>query len=418
MTPHRRPCSLLAALTLFAALAGTARAEPGDDLAVSVLTFGPHEHPFFKFGHNAILVRQGGAPGLVFNFGTFQFDSIDLLPKFLRGRVTYWLSVSPEGEALEYYTAANRSIVQQELALSPAAKLRLWEALKENAKPINRGYLYDYFRDNCSTRVRDAIDVATDGAIKRVGSSMTTATFRDHALRMTADYLPEYLGLYLVLGRRTDVPLNRWQEAFLPEKFQELIRDVRIPGPSGQVPLVRKESLLFAARREPPLKQPPKNLPYFLLVGVALGGVFALLGRAAGRKKRLPRVTLGILLSLAGLLAGLIGLFFLLFWGFTDHVATHANANILQLPVLALGFVYYGIRVALGGAVAMHRAYWLARICLGLSFLGILVKILPGLNQDNVPIIATCLPIWLGLAVGLRYMAKNMPTKAKKRPRK
>ena len=408
----------LSILVLAAAGPGKANAEPGEDLSISVLTFGPHEHPFFKFGHNAILVRQGGQQGLVFNFGTFQFDSIDLLPKFLRGRVTYWLSVAPEAETLEYYAAANRSIVQQELSLSPAAKQRLWESLKENAKPQNRGYLYDYFRDNCSTRVRDAINRATDGAVKAVGATATKSTFRSHALRMTADYLPEYIGLYLVLGRVADAPITRWDEAFLPEKFQQLIRDVRIPGPTGEVPLVRKESLLFAARREPPPSEAPNNLPYFLLVGLAMGGSFALLGFSTKRWKRLPRIKLGVLLALFGLLAGLIGLFFLLFWLFTDHIATHANANILQLPVIALAFTYYGVRVAFGNPAATGRAYKLARLCVGLSLLGLLAKISPGLNQDNLPIIAACFPMWLGIAVGLRYVAKSMPTRGVKSPRK
>src|SRR4051794_13734708 len=96
MMPFRRAwVAVVCLVTLIAGAGSTARAEPGDDLTVSVLTFGPGDHPFFKFGHNAIWVRPKDGEGAVFNFGTFAFDNPNLIPKFLRGRLTYWLSASP-----------------------------------------------------------------------------------------------------------------------------------------------------------------------------------------------------------------------------------------------------------------------------------------------------------------------------------
>src|SRR5262249_53408880 len=92
-------------------------AEDGDDLKVYVLTFGRHEHPFFKFGHNAILVQWQDGGGEVFDFGTSAFDRPDLVPQFLRGRFQYWLSVSSVAETLHSYQSANRTIEGQELDL-------------------------------------------------------------------------------------------------------------------------------------------------------------------------------------------------------------------------------------------------------------------------------------------------------------
>ncbi|HEX7507305.1 MAG TPA: hypothetical protein VF550_11080, partial [Polyangia bacterium] len=86
----KRPVMLVSvATTALLAILGAeshAQAEPGDDLTVNALTFGPGEHPFLKFGHNAILIQPRDAPGWVFNFGTFDFTDPDLIPKFLRGR--------------------------------------------------------------------------------------------------------------------------------------------------------------------------------------------------------------------------------------------------------------------------------------------------------------------------------------------
>jgi hypothetical protein len=104
-------------------------AEPGDDLTVYAITFGPGEHPFLKFGHNAILIQPKDEPGWVFNFGTFDFADPDLIPKFLRGRFKYWLSVGGAEATMEAYAAENRTIVSQELDLAAPQKWALWHGL-------------------------------------------------------------------------------------------------------------------------------------------------------------------------------------------------------------------------------------------------------------------------------------------------
>src|SRR5262245_23905580 len=54
---------------------------------VYVLTFGPGDHPFFMFGHNAIWIRDTARAETdmdrVYNFGTFKFDSPRLILDFL-----------------------------------------------------------------------------------------------------------------------------------------------------------------------------------------------------------------------------------------------------------------------------------------------------------------------------------------------
>ena len=115
-----RGAILLATLLATLGAASRVQADPGDDLTVYALTFGPGEHPFLKFGHNAILVQPQSGPGWVFNFGTFDFSDPDLLPKFLRGRFKYWLSVGGAEATVEAYSAENRTILSQELDLSAA----------------------------------------------------------------------------------------------------------------------------------------------------------------------------------------------------------------------------------------------------------------------------------------------------------
>jgi hypothetical protein len=382
-----------------------ARAEPGEDLTVFVLTFGPGDHPFFKFGHNAILVQPNEGSGLVYNFGTFQFDSPGLIPKFLRGRFKYWLSVSSMEETFASYVSDNRTVEAQELDLTPAQKTALWQSLRENARPENREYLYDYFRDNCSTRVRDAIDRAVGSLLRQAGQRPVAMTFRADALRMTADFFPEYLGLDLGLGRPTDAPITLWDEAFLPERMRDLLRQVRIPGESGERPLVKAERVLFAAHRPPKPDRPPNWILNFLAAGLALGALLAGLGRL-GCKHPAARIGLGIAGSLLGLVFGVLGLILLSFWLFTDHKAAYANANIFLLAPWSVLLAGYGVGAALGRPAAMRKAFWAIVAAAGFATIGVLAKVLPGLSQDNLVIAAFVLPVWLGLAVGFRLLMR------------
>ena len=382
-----------------------AHAEPGDDLTVAALTFGPGDHPFFKFGHNAILVQTRGGSGWVYNFGTFAFDSPALIPKFLRGKFKYWLSVSGVEDTTEAYAAANRSIMAQELDLTSAQKWALWQALRDNARPENREYLYDYFRDNCSTRVRDAIDRVVGGAVRKTGLAPAAMTFRAHSLRMVADLWPEYVGLYLGLGRATDVPVNRWEESFLPERLADLLRSVHVSDGAGTRNLVRSETIVHQASRPAKPAAPPNWIAYFLLVGFAFGGVMLLLARLA-RRLAWARIIFGCALSAVGGLFGLLGLIMLCLWVFTDHRAAYANANIMQFAPWAFVLVGYGIGVALGRPRATRRARAFVFSIAALSLAGIVCKVLPGANQDNWPFIVLCLPIWLGLLRGLAWLTQ------------
>jgi len=90
-----------------------------DSLSVYVLTFGPGDHPFFKFGHDAIWIHDvEEGTDKVYNFGTFAF-SPRVIVDFLHGRMTYWLSVSGLMATLASYQHENRTIDVQVGRLRP-----------------------------------------------------------------------------------------------------------------------------------------------------------------------------------------------------------------------------------------------------------------------------------------------------------
>jgi hypothetical protein len=376
-------------------------AEP-DPLSIYVVTFGPGDHPFFKFGHDALLVRdRKSGQDRVYNFGTFRFAP-GLIGDFMKGRLTYWLSVSPLAPTMASYERENRTIVLQELALAPEVKRTLVAQLDENAQPDKREYKYDYFLDNCSTRVRDAVDRATGGALHATARAPGRLTLRDQALRMTADTVPLYLALDLVLAGSTDRPIDRWGEMYIPEELERGLRAVTVQGPNGPHPLVVSEQTAFAAARPPPLERPPARFVALLLVGLGIALVFVALGWAAPHRP-LVRALLGLVVAVWGLGVGFVGCFLVYAWTMTDHVVAHRNENIFQCAPWAVSLLVLGVGVALGWRRATHNALRVAVASLLFALLGWGLKAHPAFHQHNAALIALLLPPWMGMSIGLLH---------------
>jgi hypothetical protein len=378
-------------------------ADAADPLRVFVMTMGPGDHPFFRFGHNAIWIRdQAALTDRVYNFGTFRFDSPRLIFDFLGGRLNYWLSVSALPGVIADYRRENRSISIQELNLTPEQKRELQSSLNVNARPENKLYKYDYFLDNCSTRVRDAVDRVVGGKLRAASREPGRMTLRQHALRMTAQPLWLYLALDIVLGPTTDRPIDQWAEMFLPS---ELARGLDDTVALGHVEIVQ-------ADRPPPLEWPPAFGRRFFGMGVIVGFLFAGLG-AAGRKSRPARVAAGVLTSIWGFAVGFIGCFLVYAWAFTDHVVAHRNQNILICAPWSIALVVLGVGVALGRPGATHKAFGVATVALGAALAAVALKAGIGAHQENGALIAFFLPAWAGVAAALlqlRYAAAHGTT--------
>jgi hypothetical protein len=374
------------ALVAFALALGSPAAARADALTISLLTFGPGDHPFSKFGHNGLLVEDHErGTSLVYNYGTFAFDSIGLIPKFLLGKYRYWLSVQGLGQTLATYSAENRSVVAQKLELTEEQKQSMVAFLEWNAKDENKYYLFDYYRDNCATRLRDLIDKTTGGSISRTAKSPAEFTWRGHTARLTADDVPVFLGLYVAMGSLIDRPITQWEEMFLPAKLAEGVERAGI-AEEGRV--------LVAARRPPPRAAPPAWTAQALVLGAAVGGALTWLGRAAGRGIRAAGVGLRVSLGIIGSLAGLLGSILLFLWIFTNHEVTYHNENILQCAPFAL-------------LLAGHRSRWhVVLAALACSALGLALKALPWFSQDNSLVIAFALPVWTGAAAAT-YLAER-----------
>ena len=170
------------------------------------------------------------------------------------------------------------------------------------------------------------------------------------------------------------------------------------------MPLVKRERRLLDAQRGPVRSEPPGRVPALLAVGALRGGGLAGLGWKAP-ELRAARVALGALVAFSGFVLGLLGLIFVMFWTYTDHEVAHRNENLLQCVPWAVALAWWGVGVARGKAEATRKAALAATAAAAASALGLVCKVLPWFDQRNAEIIALLLPLWAGMALGLRRLA-------------
>lgn len=419
--PPRSPLRLLLAILSVCLLLDTARANPSVPTfdptdtrpmpTVSLLTMGPGDQAFFKFGHNAIRVRYPGNQGdYVYNFGTFAFDSPTLILDFLTGKFRYWLSVQTFQSTLRHYSQANRSVYEQELNLAGYQARHLADVLEINARPENKYYEYDYYRDNCSTRIRDALDANLGGALYKRFQSPGQMTLREHTLRATADSFWVYAGLDIAMGSYIDQPETRWGEMFLPEKLMQGVQSVVFNGPHGSSSLVKEKRTLYEAVGRAGIRaKPPERTFGFLQGGLAFGGLMAFLGwENYRRRKRWARAVIAIVTGSFGLVVGVLGTLFVALWALTNHEVAYHNENILQCAPWALALPLFAVGMGRGRPHATSWAQRLTLAGLGFAVLGLLLKVFPFMMQDNARIMAALIPSWAGLSIATALVKRRI----------
>ncbi|WP_199096400.1 DUF4105 domain-containing protein [Dyella sp. ASV21] len=388
-------CLLLLCATLgwaAPAWAGVANA-PGANLEVSLITYGPGDTYWERFGHDAIELRDAASgESVTFNYGVFDFDEQGFLLHFAAGRMHYLMDAAPTDVDQQYYMSVGRSVTRQPLAFTPAQATALRDFLLWNLRPENVRYNYDYYADNCATRVRDALDKALGGVLhKQLEARAGGMTYRQQTARLMSQQAWLMLILDLGLGPYADHPLTAWQESFLPMVLQKEIASVTVTDADGAVhPLVLGEREISPNRLDaPPAQAPDLRLP----LGLA-GVIFAILLLAA--RRFLPTVY-ALLGSLYLVLGGLVGVVLLILWTLTTHHSAWANANLLLFNPLAFMLLPTLWR-SRRGVPASRRMDLLIVLQLLAGLTAVLLHWMPGVVQQNQPWLLFALPIWLALA--------------------
>jgi hypothetical protein len=302
----------------------------GPDAMVSILTCNPGEESYSMYGHSAIRISD---PTLnldaVYNYGLFSYDTPHFFYRFAKGQTDYAMDGERFVSWLPQYDEEKRSVYEQVLNLSPEGKNKLFQALIENAKPENRMYRYNFFVDNCATRVRDMIE-RNAGSPIQFTDNHPIESYRDLIKKFHHSFRWIDLGIDLLVGKKADEPVPAYGQMFLPEYLMEQFGNAKITIDEKSQPLVLETRTLV----EYPNSKLNSDLPLPTIVfGLFLILISATSVRGYLRKKQLNRLDYW-LFGLSGLAGLIIGWFTL----YSEHPAMSPNYNLLWAFPLNLFF--------------------------------------------------------------------------------
>ncbi len=291
-----------------------AQASYANQVIISLLTCSPGSEIYSTYGHSALLIEYPSLrKKVVYNYGTFDFNTPNFAVKFIKGDLLYKLSPEPYAGFIHEYQLQGRGIIQQELDLTDAQKNKVLAFLSKNMKPENRTYLYDFFFDNCSTRIRDLCE--SELGVTYPPSTQSTKSFRTLLKPYLSDTPWYHFGTNLILGKPTDDLADNRMEMFLPDYLSANLAKAKV----GNKLLLKpsKEILPRATEMEPA----SFNGPIFTMIGILFLSLMV-----SFKSNFFWQGVFDTLLFGSAILSGLL---FTFMWTSTQHEVCHQNFNLL-----------------------------------------------------------------------------------------
>jgi hypothetical protein len=310
----------------------TVNAQDGSNrLRISLLTCGPGDDEVWEvFGHSGVRVYDSlNHSDIVYNYGTFEFGP-DFELQFMRGKLLYCSAIQTYKEFMEEYVESGRSVEEQVLLLDYKQTEHLNYFLRWNAEPENKYYKYDFFFDNCATRIRDIFPrPEIFGKKFQFGNVVPPGkpTFRDIINKYFYSFHWTRTGVNILLGSRIDKVMTNKDIMFLPDYLRDGLAGATV---NGQKIAADKVTVLSGNPRPPT----GTDWPLMLTIGIA---IVSIAGLSVKRLALLGKIMSVLLL----LVTGLLGCLILVMWFGTDHQGCSNNFNILWCLPLNLFIAFF-----------------------------------------------------------------------------
>lgn len=327
---------------------------------ISVLTCGPWEEQLYAaFGHSAFRVKDPlNRIDYVYNYGVFDFDKPNFYLNFARGQNIYQLGVFDYRNFEYAYIYENRYIHEQVLNLSQEEEQKLFDFLQWNALPENMEYLYDYFYDNCATKIPEVVLEVFGDSVVFDGSYITT----DYSFReLTDPYLKVQpwgdLGIDIGLGLPADKTATPYQYMFLPDYVASGFAHATIVHQGVKEPLVKATNVIYEST--------PEDDPFPIFHPLIVFFIFLLLTLFISyrdlKRNKLSIHFDGVLFAVVGF----VGILLTLLWVATSHDASAKNMNLIwALPTHLVAVIAF-----------VHQPKWLERYFLIVTILAVLLLV-------------------------------------------
>jgi len=350
-------------------------AQMADSADVYIITCAPGTESYSIYGHTALrVVIRGTTFDRVYNWGIFDFSTPNFAYRFAKGRLDYMLGAYSYEGFLREYIAEERSVWSQKLNLTTGEKEKLFELINENLKPENVKYRYDFFFDNCATRVRDIVAAAAaDTVIFPVTEKRKQKSFR-RLVDPNQKVLPWLdLGADMLLGLQADKKATPSDEMFLPVHLMNNMLNTFIIHNGMEEPLTGPAEVVaeFLSSGKPGTRAwVPQAVFYLLLILVFL--ITFVFG-----KPKLERVTDFVLYFIYSVIALLLVFTNL----FSEHDALHFNLLFLGINIL-IPVLFVSLFTSVKAIILSRIAFFIS-----LSWLPVSLIAGQGINPAIIPLV-------------------------------
>jgi hypothetical protein len=215
------------------------------DTTFYLITCGLGKETYSYYGHSALRLVIGKSD-TAYNWGIFDFSTPFFVWKFARGRVSYWVGNERFEGFLQNYFLEKRFVYSQKINLNSSEKRQLLYLINENLRPENLKYKYDFFYDNCSTRIRDLLEkTLKNNLIYPKIDNHELPTFRDKITVYQKQYAWYQFGTDMLLGSPTDKKADFRDQMFLPIDLMNGLSAATINRSGVEMPLLDRADIIL-----------------------------------------------------------------------------------------------------------------------------------------------------------------------------
>jgi hypothetical protein len=352
-----------------------------EEFKISILSIGEGQSLADAFGHTGIrIIDKKTNSDVVFNFGIYDYNAPNFYSNFVKGRPVYKLGVQNYISFINNYIKQDRYIIEHVINLDKKATQKIINLLVKNLEDPN--YIYDYLRDNCSTRVADLFIKQTEQPQNTKIDILTENSYRKLIHSKINENSWGALGIDLCLGAIMDRKISIKETLFLPEKLMQYL-DSLIEKDSKSI----TKNIIFSPQSSLLYNE---NLPNPLLINSLLS-VLLIFITFLNFKKSIWKKWIDILIYFS---SGTLGLLVIYLWFFSNHFASAQNFNFLWAFPFNLIMVYALLRE--------NPPNWAVNfIKLNIILLVLLfIHWATGVQKYNI----TLLPIFIALLVRYSYL--------------
>ncbi|MGM0432116.1 MAG: DUF4105 domain-containing protein [Spirochaetota bacterium] len=385
-------------------------AKRGELLSVKLLTLSPGSQLYSWFGHISLIIEDEYTDrSLVFDYGVFDFNQEDFYTNFAMGRLYFRVVTSNAERSINTAVENGRKAQITTLNLPPEKRFALYSYLLTNIQPEHSTYLYHHYYDNCSTRIRDALDHTLDGQLFSWANAQDSSlSYREHIRRYTGsrpvmDFLLNFLQSSVI-----DRPVTLWEAMFLPDVLQQAVEEFSYTKSNGSSQSLAGEQQVVTPDtvKAQPSQPWQAHWLWWLAVGLVWMAGGLVLWWQLNTNNRF-RVLFGLYNVATGITLGILGSILLFMMSMTDHDVTYGNSNIMLANPLFFLIAFGGILLLLKRPSAQKIISWGWVLVCFLSLLLLFLTFITIISQHNHLSMAVISPIAIGLGI---YAARKLKT--------